>query len=354
MSARTLPSRILSICLFSAALQAQNVFTVGPIQAGSGERRSGFLEVPGGADGATEIPITLICGIKTGPTLALVAGTHGYEYPPIIATQRLATKIDPQKLSGRIIIVHVANMPSFLKRTIYYSPVDGLNLNRVYPGRLDGTLTRRIAYTITREVIDRSDYLVDMHCGDGNESLRSYSYWMPIDDPKVDEPSKAMAVAFGLDHIVIDRERPKDREASLYCSNTAVTRGKPAITIESGGMGVAYDEGDIGAVERGVHNILLHLKMVEGKPAMPAKIVWYDPAEVLRFPEKLAIQSGTFFPIARKTQMVEKNALLGYVTDFFGKKVYELHAPFAGEVLYILGTPPVSAGEPLAFVGAIK
>ena len=36
----------------------------------------------------------------------------------------------------------------------------------------------------------------------------------------------------------------------------------------------------------------------------------------------------------------------------FGKKIYETRAPFAGEVLYILGTPPVSAGEPLAFIGA--
>ncbi len=52
--------------------------------------------------------------------------------------------------------------------------------------------------------------------------------------------------------------------------------------------------------------------------------------------------------------MVAKDALLGYATDFFGNRVFELRAPFAGEVLYIIGTPPTSAGEPLAFVGAVK
>jgi len=87
---------------------------------------------------------------------------------------------------------------------------------------------------------------------------------------------------------------------------------------------------------------------------MPAKITWYDPAEVLYFPTTLQQKAGLFFAKARKAQMVEKGSLLGVVTDFFGKQIYELRAPFAGEILYIIGTPPISAGEPLAFVAAVK
>ena len=60
-------------------------------------------------------------------------------------------------------MVHVANMPSFLGRTIYFSPVDGKNLNRAYPGRKDGTVSERIAYAITTEVIERADYVLDLH-----------------------------------------------------------------------------------------------------------------------------------------------------------------------------------------------
>ena len=75
---------------------------------------------------------------------------------------------------------------------------------------------------------------------------------------------------------------------------------------------------------------------------------------MLEFPADLAEKQGLFALKVQKAQMVEQGALLGYVTDFFGKTIYELRAPFAGEVLYIIRTPPVSAGEPLAFVAAIK
>jgi predicted deacylase len=207
---------------------------------------------------------------------------------------------------------------------------------------------------ITREVIDRADYLVDMHCGDGNESLRPYSYWMPIGNPKVDEPAKAMVIAFGMPNIVIDPSRPNDAGASLYCSNTAMTRGKPAITIESGGMGVADNEEDIARIEVGVMNLMRHLRMLDGQAQTPAQVTWYSPSEVLRFPSDLPEKEGLFYAKVKKAQMVEKGALLGVITDFFGKKIIDVRAPFAGEVLYVIGTPPTSAGEPLAFVGAIK
>jgi len=310
--------------------------------------------VPPGKDGTQRIPITVYNGAAAGPVLALIAGTHGYEYPPVLAAQRLLSKIDPARLKGRLIIVHVANMPSFMKRTVYYSPVDWLNLNRVYPGKADGTMSQRIAYVITKEVIDRTDFLVDMHCGDGNESLRPYNYWMPIGDPKVDEPAKQMLLAFGMPNIVIDRSRPNDTSASLYCSNTGMVRGKPSITVESGGMGVAFNEEDIGRIESGVLNLMRHLGMLDGQAKMLTSVTWYEPSEVLRFPENLAEKEGLFYPKASKSQMVQKGELLGHVTDFFGKTIFELRAPFAGELLYILGTPPISAGEPLAFVAAIK
>jgi predicted deacylase len=329
-------------------------FQVGPLQVPPAQAKSGYLAVPAGADGETRIPVTVINGASRGPVLAVVAGNHGYEYPPILASQRLAAGIAPAALRGRVIIVHVANLPSFLKRTIYYSPVDQQNLNRMYPGKAGGTISQRIADVITKEVIERCDYLVDLHCGDGNESLRPYSYWMPIGNTRVDEAAKQLNLVFGLNHIVIDRGRPKDPAASIYCSNTAMTRGKPAITIESGGMGVSNDEGEIAAIERGVHNLMRYLKMTDGKVEMPGQVTWYDPAEVVSFPTDLEDKAGLFFPKVNKTQMVEKGALLGVVKDYFGKQIYELRAPFAGEVLYIIGTPPISAGEPLAFIGTPK
>ncbi len=343
-----------ALAILTSPLFAQKAFRVGQLDAPAGQVRSGFLDVPPGKDAGDRIPVSIINGSAQGPVLAVIAGNHGYEYPPILATERLPAKIDPAKLKGTVILVHIANMPSFMKRTIYYSPVDRENLNRVYPGKPDGTVSQRIAYVITTEVIERADYVIDLHCGDGNESLRPFSYWEPIGNGKVDEAARQMVVAFGIPNIVIDRSDPPDPAASRYCSNTGSTRGKPSITIESGGMGVAYDEEDIARVERGVLNVMRHLGMLQGPAQTPARVTWYEPSKVLEFPADLPEKQGIFHPTAQKAQMVEKDALLGYVTDFFGKTIYELRAPFAGELLYIIRTPPVSAGEPLAFVAAIK
>jgi uncharacterized protein len=338
------------ICLAPALISAQPrpSFTVGPVTARAGEIASGMIQVPAAADEATTIPISVIHGSQPGPAFALIAGNHGYEYTSIIALQRLLNQIDPKRLSGTVIMVHVANMPSFLKRTIYYSPVDGKNLNRVYPGKIDGTVSERIAYQITKEVIERADYVIDLHCGDGNESLRPYSYWdVNAGGPEVVERSKQMALAFGLDHIVKDRERPTDPNKSVYCSTTATTRGKPAITTESGGLGMTDNE-SIARIEQGVINVMRHLKMIEGAPKMVEHPIFIDRNAVLR-----SDATGIFYPLAERGHAVAKGTLMGYVTDFFGKRIFELRAPFSGTVLYILGTPPVSQGEPLAMVGQI-
>jgi predicted deacylase len=257
----------------------------------------------------------------------------------------LRRSIDPRTLAGTIIMVHVANMPSFLGRTIYYSPIDGKNLNRVFPGNADGTISERIAEAITREVIDRATHVVDLHCGDGNEDLRPYLYWITTGPPEVAKAGRELALAFGMDHVVIDRERPTDPAASSYLSNTAVTRGKPGLTIESGGMG-RTDEADIARIERGVAGLLRHLGMRPDGPAPAAAPVWIDRSEVLR-----AGATGLFAAAVTPGQMVAEGAVIGRITDFHGEVVETIRAPFAGEVLYVIGTPPMNKGEPVAFIG---
>jgi predicted deacylase len=333
----------------AAGAQAQQSgFQVGAVRAAPGEKVSGFLEVPAGVDEGTRIPVTVVHGTGPGPVLALIAGTHGYEYPPITALQRVRRQLDAASLSGTVIMVHVANMPSFLGRTIYYSPVDGKNLNRVYPGDPAGTVSDRIAHLITTRVIDQADFVVDLHCGDGNEALRPYSYWMISGNEELDAATKEMVIAFGLDHIVIDRGRPGDPNTSIYTANTALTRGKPGITTETGQMGL-NDAVSIEMAERGVWNLLRHFKMVQGAVEQRSEIVWLDGYEVIRSPV-----TGMFQAEVRDGYVVAEGALLGVVSDFFGEPIHEARAPFAGVVNYVIGTPPVSEGEPLAMVSRIK
>ncbi len=347
---RVAPACVLVMALACAgnAFAQRGEFRVGPVTAAPGTRASGYIEVSGKADAGTRIPVTVIHGAKAGPVLGLVAGTHGYEYAPIVAMQRFIRKVDAKELAGTVIVVHVANLPSFLGRTVYYSPVDGKNLNRVYPGNAEGTVSERIADAITREVIEKSDYVVDLHCGDGNEWLRPYAYWMTSGTPEVNEKSKELALAFGLDHIVIDTERSPDPSKSVYTSNTAITRGKPSITTETGGLGQVDEEGPRLA-EAGVFNLLRHLKMLPGEPRRVQHPIWIGRSVVLR-----SSATGTFHARVKAGHTVAEGTVLGVLTDFFGEIIEQVRAPFAGEVLYVVATPPVSQGEPLAMVGQVK
>lgn len=181
------------------------VFMIGDSAIPAGETYRGELLVPSGDDGVESfIPITVHHGTKGGPVLAMIAGIHGSEYAPILAMQNLALLIDPSELRGTLIIVHIANMPAFSGRTIYMGPNDLKNLNRSFPGDISGTITDRIAYVIRNEVMMPADYLVDIHSGDGNESLRpSYSaYYAEAGGEEVIEQSRRLAVSFGLGTIV--------------------------------------------------------------------------------------------------------------------------------------------------------
>jgi predicted deacylase len=330
----------------ASAAPEREALRVGPVVAAAGQQSSGYLLVPDGGEPGTKIPVSVFHGSKPGPVLALIAGTHGYEYTSIVALQRLRARLDPTVLSGSVILVHMANPTTFYGRRIYYG-ADGKNLNRVYPGAAGGTISQRIAHAITTEVIARATHVIDMHCGDGNESLRPYSYWQVTGDAALDEAGREMALAFGLDHIVIDRERPSDPERTLYTSNTAVRRGKPAITVESGGMGLT-DEASVGAQEAGALSVMARLGMLEAPSVRVERPLWIDRAQVIHSPA-----TGVWHPAVEKMQSVATGTLLGRVSDPFGNVTHEVRAPFAGEVLYVVATPPVSEGEPLAFVGQL-
>jgi len=330
----------------ATALPAQvQPLTIGDVTARAGEKASGYLEIPTKGDAGTRVPISIIRGKQPGPTLALIGGTHGAEVAPILALQRVRAMVDPAQLKGTLLIVHVANLPSFLGRTIYYSPVDGKNLNRVYPGDPNGTVSQRIAHAITTEIIDRADYLVDMHSGDGNESLRPYLYWNKLGvDTDVDEKARQMALAWGNDHIVVDTTRTKDVKNSIYTQNTAHLRGKPALTTENGYLGLPVEE-MVDKNVAGASRLMRHLGMLPGPAEMTAAPVWLTRYEVLTSPEtgiwEAAVDPGT---------TVARGMVIGRVTDWFGNLLAEVKAPFDGEVMYVIGTPAMNKGEPVGMV----
>ncbi len=303
--------------------------------------------MPAGVDAALSIPVAVMHGAKAGPVLALVAGAHGTEYASIVALEKLIATIDATQLSGTVVIVPLLNVPSFSKVVPHLNPTDGKNMNRMYPGRMDGTQTDRASYLITTQVVERSDHLIDFHGGDIDESLRPYSYWTKTGRPAQDAISMGMVLAFGLDHIVISTDRPTDPAASRYLENTATTRGKPSITVEAGHAGTVESD-DVQALVNGSLNVMRHLKMLPGAATKVENPVWIE-----RLADVASEASGVFYPVVRRGAYVEAGMKIGYVTDFVGRVVYEARARAAGVVLYVRAVPSISKGDPIASVGVV-
>src|SRR5207302_3508314 len=141
----------------------------------------------------------------------------------------LIQTLDPSQISGTVILLPLVNIASFQQKVPHVNPIDNKSMNRFYPGKEDGTQTERASFLITHEVVDKSDYLIDFHGGDLDENLRPYAYWSLTGGAKQDATSRAMVEAFGLDTIVLVKDRPKDPNAARYLDNNASLRGKPSI-----------------------------------------------------------------------------------------------------------------------------
>jgi len=331
--------------LLAAALVAQDPFRVGTASAARGTVGRGAIEVPAGADAALSIPVAVVNGAKPGPVLAVVSGAHGTEYASIIAVERLIQLLDPQALRGTVILVPLVNVPSFEQKIAHVNPIDGKSMNRFYPGKADGTQTERASLAITKDVVEKSDHLIDLHGGDIDESLRPYSYWTKTGNEKQDAISREMVLAFGLDTIIISADRPKDPAASRYLENTASTRGKPSITAEAGHAGTV-EAGDVKALVDGCVNVMRYLKMMDGPPAMVESPVWIE-----RIASITSDVNGIFYPLVTRGAYVQKGMKVGYVTDYLGKTVLEARAPESGVVLFVRAVPSMTKGETIANIG---
>ena len=172
-----------------------------------------------------------------GPTYAVRTPDWEYIHNDTEELELYDMNADPWQLQSLHRKVDPSVLASFEQKVPHVNPVDGKSMNRFYPGKADGTQTERASFLMTKEVVDQCDHLIDLHGGDLDENLRPYSYWTVTGNKKQDDDSKAMVLAFGLDHIIVSTDRPKDPAASRYLENTATTRGKPSITAEAGYAG---------------------------------------------------------------------------------------------------------------------
>ncbi|WP_299549687.1 M14 family metallopeptidase [Seonamhaeicola sp.] len=303
---------------------------------------------------STFIPITVFRGEEEGPVLGITAGVHGYEYPPILAGQRLIKSIDPKTLKGTVILVQIANVASFSGRSPFINPLDDKNLNRTFPGNSEGTVTEKIANFISENVISKSDYFLDMHAGDASEDLTSYSaFYKNSTMPEASQKAKEMAEALLFDYIIVFKTDGKDYvkkdKPSLYCSAEAFKRGIPAVDIECGGLGKSEKE-KVLQVENGVLNMMNKLDMTVTNSEVIKKSTYQFVSNRV---SQESNHDGIFYASKQSGDYVKQGMTLGVITDYFGNTLETLYAKANGVVLYIVGTPPINTGETLVTIGDI-
>jgi predicted deacylase len=220
-------------------------------------------------------------------------------------------------------------------------------MNRFYPGKADGTQTERASFVITKQVVDRCDYLIDYHGGDLDESLRPYAYWAPTGKEAQDQISKAMVLAFGLDHIIVWRDRPTDLAATRYLDNTSTARGKPSIVVEAGYAGTVEAD-DVALLVQGTISTMRALKMLSGNSRPIENPVWLD-----RVVDVLSEGPGIWYPLVKRGTYVQKDMKIGFVTDYFGKLILETRAPVSGVILHINAVPSLNKGDNIADIAAV-
>jgi predicted deacylase len=221
-------------------------------------------------------------------------------------------------------------------------------MNRLYPGKADGTQTERALFAVTRQVLEKCDYLIDYHGGDLDENLRRYAYWADTGQDRLDTISRGMVLAFGLDHIIIQRNRtPPAAGAPVTITRQAQMLGKPAIAVEAGHAGITEGE-DIDALVGGTLNVMRHLKMLPGEAPRVAQPVWIG-----NYTTVASDREGVFRPLVVPEAYVHKGQRIGYVTDYAGEKATDVTSPLSGVVIYIRSVPSLKKGDTAAYIGEV-
>jgi N2-acetyl-L-2,4-diaminobutanoate deacetylase len=235
----------------------------------------GFLRLPYSRDdsawGAVMIPITVAKNGK-GPTALLTGANHGDEYEGPVALMNLAASVDVGALSGRVIIVPAMNFPAFRSAT-RTSPIDKGNLNRLFPGKPDGTVTEKIADYFQRTLLPLADVVLDIHSGGKTLEFVPFCCAHRLPDKQHEESCVAAMRAFNAPYSMMLLEIDN---VGMY-DTAAEDMGKVFVSTELGGGGTTSAR-TIGIAKRGVRNLLIHAGILKGEPEQGSSIMLDMPS----------------------------------------------------------------------------
>lgn len=254
-----------------------------------------------------------------GPTALLIAGTHGDEFEGPSALMRLVDDLEPGQINGQIIIVPGLNAPA-LQVSSRVSPLDGVNLNRAFPGDPFGSVSEQIAYYVESELMPMADAAVDLHSGGAASVFAPSTLATRTQDETLYARNLELATVFGLPLIWVLGGFNDPRSL-----NSAAERaGVPMIATELGGGG-GVDPQITDATEAGLYNMLRHLGVLEGSLA---------PSEVA---QKVEITSNDHSLFAPGTGVFDRRVSAGARVrkgDTAGRLHYVSEPRRVSEVIY--------------------
>ncbi|HEV2356231.1 MAG TPA: succinylglutamate desuccinylase/aspartoacylase family protein [bacterium] len=294
-------------------------------------RHSFDLAVVPLADGSwLTVPVKVVIGSRPRPRLVAIAGVHGDEPEGMLALLDFAEQCDPVTLRGAVVLVPVANPPAFAAHQ-RRSPVDGLDLNRTFPGRPDGTPSERLAYRLVNDVLTGADLVFTLHSWYATGMVVPHVE-VPDGGDAVSRRSWEAAVAAGFTRIRGGGWQPG------VLGVTAADRGVPVLEAEIGGQGMSTSENRAAYVDH-LTRLLRHLGILDGDASPNPEV------EVLGRGLLHAPAGGMLRLNVRLGEYVEAGTILASITNLHGERLAEIQAPHAGLVAAIRQFISVNPGD---------
>lgn len=276
-------------------------------------KQQGVLQVPYshnlGGWANVLIPITVV-NHGQGPTVLVLGGNHGDEYQGQIAGMRLARELTPADVSGRIIIIPSLNFPAARAAT-RLSPLDGMNMNRAFPGDPEGCVTSQIAHFLTTVLFPMCDSVIDIHSGGRSMQFVPCAHMHLVPDLNQRRGMLAAMLAWNTDFAFLYA----DIAGSGLLPVEAEQQGKLVVTTELGGS-----EAIPASVHRlalaGLRNVLVHLGVLRGEVQTRASL-GKPPTKLVQALHRedylLAPESGIFEIAIELGSYLQRGDIVGWI-----------------------------------------
>jgi predicted deacylase len=320
-----------------------DAMVLGSLTAAVEEKARGSIRVDLGAT-TVDIPVALINGARRGPRVVITAGVHGGEFTGVDAANQLADALQPDEIRGQVIVCPVANPPAAYLGRLGVSPLDGVNINRVFPGRPDGGPTERLADWLFENLLAGADAYIDLHSGGIDETLCDFVGYRLGGDEAVDAKTRQMAHAAGFTDVIVAVNADGGNSHAA-----AVRRGVPAILVEKGQLGDrAADSARslVDALRRLLHRLdVLDASAGDGRPDRPVR-EWVWAAGIT------AAAAGLWYPHFTAGDDVEDGQVIGRIVDPADGSEHLVSATATGRVFYGMHGLTVVPGAELAAIAA--